>query len=124
MRSSISLRSPKSDRLAALAASSLQSKLRWLRARRARRNPARALPADRVGCFEGQERLVAVDRVQGPQLAREMAVQLLEPERGHALFDLGMRRRQAPHDLLHHVGLHVAVEQLLLVFLAMTCASL
>src|SRR5262245_17134957 len=46
-----------------------------------------------------------------------MALQLLEPERRHALLDLRPRRRQAPHDLLHHVGLHVAVQHLLLLLL-------
>jgi hypothetical protein len=33
-------------------------------------------------------------------------------------------RDQAPHDLLHHVALHVAVEQGFLRLLASTCASL
>src|SRR5882672_6530205 len=73
-------------------------------------------PADRVARLEGQERLVAVDHVQGAKLAREVAVQLLGPEGGH-LFGLRMRRHQPPHDLLHHVGLHVAVQQRLLGFL-------
>ena len=40
--------------------------------------------ANRVGGLERKQRLVAVDRVQGLQLARKMAIQLLEPESGHA----------------------------------------
>src|SRR5438105_7224153 len=72
----------------------------------------------RVGRLQCEQRLVAVDGVNRGEGLREMAVQLLGTQLHllHARLRL-LRRAQAPHDLLHHVGLHVAEQQLLLGFL-------
>src|SRR5262249_29714747 len=60
--------------------------------------PLRArLCADRVGGLEREQRVVAVNRVQRPELAPEMAVELLEPQRGHVYSNCGRaatRRRR------------------------------
>src|SRR5881396_306101 len=84
-RSSISFLSPKSERLAPLAASSPQSKPRSGARTTRSENPLARARADRVRSLERKQRLVAVDRVQRLQLARKVGIELLEPESGHAI---------------------------------------
>src|SRR6266852_1405157 len=120
-RSSISFLSPKSERLAPLAASSPQWKPRSA-ARTARsENPlarARARIASAASsASSGSSPWITYSARNSRARCASSCSSLSAAMR---LLDVGqrpLRRDQAPHDLLHHVALHVPVEQRFLGFL-------
>src|SRR5690349_20952682 len=116
-RSSISLRSPKSEGLAALAASWPQSKPRSASSTLRSANPparARARIASAASMeSSGSSPWIAYSG----RSSRERCASSCSSRSAGTLFRLRLRGDQPPYDLLDHVGLHVAVQQGLLVLL-------
>src|SRR5262245_62644630 len=119
MRSSISLRSPKSERLAALATSSLQSKPRSASSTvRSENPPARARA--RIASPASRERSGSSPWIvyRGRSSRARWASSCSSRRAGtRGLLQSRLGRHEPPQDLLHHVGLHVAVQQGFLVLL-------